>query len=259
MNPPAPSSARPLVWDLPTRLGHALLLVGVPGAFLVAVTQEHGPLFPIHMVIGLTVGLVASLRVAWGCFGTRYARFSAFAWRPAALLEYLRGAFSGTAPRYVGHNPATSYLVPVMLALALGIVTTGIAMTLGGGEAAEGMHKVMALTLLGVSLVHVAGVVLHQVRHRDDLVRSMIDGRKALASPTAATTPAWSAGVGLALLVAVAVGWLLAGLDAGKGRLVLPGTAWQLAGEEADYRDGEHNDEHDDDRGDARRGEPHRD
>lgn len=251
MSTPAPSSARPLVWDVPTRLGHALLLVGVPGAFLVAVTQEHGPFFPIHMVIGLTVGLVASLRLAWGFFGTRYARFSAFAWRPAALLEYLRGTFSGTAPRYVGHNPATSYLVPVMLALALGIVTTGIVMTLGGGEAAEGMHKLMALTLLGVSLVHVAGVVLHQVRHRDDLVRSMIDGRKAVASPNAAATPAWGAGVGLALLVAAAVGWLLAGFDADSGRLVLPGTAQQLGGSEAD--------DHDDEHGDSRSGERHRD
>ncbi len=237
MSNPATSSARPLVWDVPTRLGHAVLLLGVPGAFIVAVTSEHGPFFPVHMALGLAVGLVAGLRIAWGLVGTRYARFSAFAWSPAALVAYLRGALTGAAPRYVGHNPATSYLVPVMLALALGIVTTGMAMTLGGGEDAEGLHKILALSLLGVALLHVAGVILHQVRHRDDLIRSMVDGRKGVASPGEAAAPAGGAGAILALFVAALLGWLFSGFDAGAGRLVPPGTGWQLGGPEAGAAD----------------------
>ncbi|HOU90816.1 MAG TPA: cytochrome b/b6 domain-containing protein [Polyangiaceae bacterium] len=258
MSTPAPASARSLVWDVPTRLGHAVLLLGVPGAFVVAVTSEHGPFFPVHMALGLTVGLVAGLRIAWGLVGTRYARFSAFAWNPPALFAYLRGALTGTAPRYVGHNPATSYLVPVMLALALGIVTTGIAMTLGGGETAEDLHEPLVFSLLGVALLHVAGVVLHQLRHRDDLVRSMVDGRKGVASPGEAAAPAGGAGVALALLVAALLGWLLAGFDAGAGRLVVPGTPWQLGGAETDDEEDhadrdEHFERHEHDRKPARK------
>ena len=139
------TTGRGLVWDIPVRLGHLLLVGGFAGAFALAEIREEGALFSLHMLRGLMVVVVAAFRIVWGLTGTRYARFAAFAWSPVALASYLFGVFAGRErPRHPGHNPATSYATVLILLAALGMGLTGALLTFGVGGELEDWHEALA-------------------------------------------------------------------------------------------------------------------
>ena len=103
------STSRILVWDLPTRLFHWFVTVGLVACFAFAeFSGEHSPGFMIHMILGIVLGLMVAMRVVWGFVGSRYALFDSFLFSPAKVLSYIRGAFTGQERQYVGHNPGSS-------------------------------------------------------------------------------------------------------------------------------------------------------
>lgn len=165
-----------LVWDLPTRVFHALLTVGFIAAFAIAqFSGEHSAWFPYHMLLGIVLGVMVVLRVIWGVVGTKYARFESLLFSPSALLKYLRSAFTSRGERYTGHNPGSGYAILAMLLLTLLVVATGLLMSTGS-ETAEELHSLAAYALLAVAAIHVVGVVWHTIRHRENIARSMITG-----------------------------------------------------------------------------------
>lgn len=170
--------SRTLVWDAPTRLFHALFAAGVAAAAIISlVLGEHSVLFPYHAIIGLATALLVCLRLLWGIVGSRYARFSSFAFGPAAATQYLKGVLSDGGRRYVDHNPGSAYAIFTMLALMIGLAATGIMMG-RGGESVKELHEILAYAMVGVMAAHVLGVVIHTIRHRDNVIASMIHGRK---------------------------------------------------------------------------------
>lgn len=225
-----------LVWDLPIRLFHGLLTVGFVACISIALfAGERSPWFPVHMLLGLVLGAAVVLRVIWGLVGSRYARIDELLFSPAALWKYLKGAISSTEPRYVGHNPGSSYAIIAMLFLVGVVVTTGLLMS-SGSEAAEEVHSVSAYLLLAMVFVHIIGVAWHTIRHRENIAFSMITGRKE-GRPADAIHSRHP----LAAIVFVAVvGFLGVGLfrnyDEAKCQTRLPfvGTVVQL-GEEEDH------------------------
>ena len=99
-----------LLWDLPTRVFHWLLVMAIGAAWF---TGEQGGSWMIwHGRIGLfIIGLIV-FRVCWGIFGSTYARFSRFVRGPAAIADYLRGRWQG-----LGHNPLGALSVLGLLGL----------------------------------------------------------------------------------------------------------------------------------------------
>lgn len=167
---------RTLVWDLPVRVFHWLLAGGFTAAALIAFqTEDEGPLFPYHAIIGLTLALLVALRILWGFIGTRHARFSSFLYGPGALVKYLFGALSGRAERFVGHNPGAAYAILAMFGLILGLAVTGI-MLGRGNEGVKEIHEFMAWSMVAVVGAHLLGVLLHTLRRRENITRTMIDG-----------------------------------------------------------------------------------
>ena len=169
------------VWDLPTRLFHWLLAASFAGAFL---TAESERLRDAHVILGYTMlGLVA-FRLVWGILGPRYARFSSFAFGPRAVLGYLKSLLTRSPQHYLGHNPAGSWAIYALLALAALAGATGYATYNDiGGHAMEEVHEAIANGLLGAVIVHIAGVLASSLLHGENLVRSMITGYKAGAHP----------------------------------------------------------------------------
>ena len=168
---------RTLVWDVPTRVFHWLLVLSFSGAFLTAETERYRD---IHVVLGYTLlGLIA-FRLLWGFFGTRYAKFRSFLFKPREIVMYLKSIFHGKPMHYVGHNPAGS--VAIWLLLVLGVLSgvTGVMLFQDlGGDVMEALHEVTSNGMLGIVFIHVAGVVVSSLMHRENLVRSMITGFKA--------------------------------------------------------------------------------
>lgn len=169
-----------LIYDLPTRLFHWSFAALFAGAFFVAKTvDDESPVFAWHMLAGLLLGAAVVLRIGWGIVGSRYARFSQFALNPKDLVSYMKGVFTGVHQRWPAHNPASSWAALAMMGFALGLAVTGWLMTSGGDtEAWEDIHELLANGFLVTALVHVAGVVFHMIRHRDQLGLSMIHGKK---------------------------------------------------------------------------------
>jgi cytochrome b len=164
------------LWDPLVRTGHWLLVASVAAAWL---TREGWGRW--HEWIGYAALALVALRVAWGRLGPRYARFSQFVRAPAATLAYAKRLLAGNEPRHIGHNPLGGWMIVALLA------TTGLCALSGwlyttdrfwGDERIENLHEALAIALLVLAALHLAGVVIASLRHRENLIASMIDGRK---------------------------------------------------------------------------------
>ena len=221
---------RVLIWDLPTRLFHWLLAVGFSVAATVAlVAGEDSPLFPYHAMVGLTITLMVVLRILWGVVGSRHARFSSFAFGPRAVVGYLGGVLRGSGPRHAGHNPGSAWAIFAMLGLVLGLGATGL--LLGqGNEGVKELHEVLAYGMVAVALLHVLGVALHTIRHRENITASMIHGRKEADIKAGITAPHYVGAITFLLLSGAWAWGLLANFDAATQTTHLPliGTSVQI-------------------------------
>lgn len=166
--------------------------------------------------------------------GTRYARFGSFAFGPRALWAYLRGAVTGRGERHTGHNPGSGWAIYAMLALSLGLAFTGAFMS-RGGELLEELHEVFAWAMIAVVATHVAGIIWHTLRHRENIARSMVDGRK-LGDPAAAIdSPRAFTALAFLALTGLWAGALYDGFDATTNQVTLP-----LVGQTIQLGEGEH-------------------
>jgi len=196
-----------LVWDAVVRLGHWLMALGFIVAWL---TGESERLRLVHVAAGGTVAAVAFFRVVWGFVGPWSARFSSFVrpWRE--VWDYLVGLMRLQPRHYTGHNPAGG--IAILALLALGILTPLLGWCTYeeiGGKFVEKAHEALANLMLAVVLVHLAGVFVGSLAHRENLVRAMVLGVKRGAPQEAIGRPYTAAAVVLLVWVAVAVYWLL--------------------------------------------------
>ena len=193
------------VWDIGVRLFH-WLLVGPVVAALVTRRFAPKPLLDLHIVFGTLVFALVVFRLIWGFTGSQHARFASFIVGPSAALRYLRTLLAGRAGSHIGHNPLGAMMI-VALLLALGLLTATGLVALGGelkqgpfaaftsfvtGHDAKAIHQFLAYGLLGLIVLHVAGVAMESLRIRENIVRAMLTGRKAVAGarPARATVSA---------------------------------------------------------------------
>ncbi|MGE0023349.1 MAG: cytochrome b/b6 domain-containing protein [Hyphomicrobium sp.] len=170
----SPASVK--VWDLFVRAFHWSLVASFALAFLTGDEMEN-----LHMWAGYAAAGLVALRLVWGLIGPRYARFTQFVKSPASVVRYIGDVATGREARYVGHNPAGGVMVVALLAMLVGLSVTGILMTTPAywhSESLEDVHEVVANLMLGLVVLHLAGVILASIRHHENLVHSMITGRK---------------------------------------------------------------------------------
>jgi cytochrome b len=165
-----------LVWDLPLRVFHWTLDGSFAGAFLTGDSERWRDL---HALLGYTILALVAFRVLWGAVGTRYARFRALPVAPLRALAYLRSLVAGRAEHHVGHNPAGSIAIHLLLVLAVATGLTGLAAFAEvAGEWLGKVHEGSAQAMLALVVVHIAGVVAGSLAHRENLATAMLTGRK---------------------------------------------------------------------------------
>ena len=164
------------VWDPFVRLFHWALVGFFAFSFLTGDEWKDA-----HIVSGYVIGALVTFRVLWGLIGSEHARFVNFIYSPVTVLRFIAESAALKAKRYLGHNPAGGAMVIALLLMISGIVITGYMMTTDaywGIEWVEDTHKVLVYSTLGLILLHIAGVVLASLEHRENLVRAMITGKK---------------------------------------------------------------------------------
>ena len=170
------------VWPLSVRTLHW----GLAASFAVAFYTRHLELMrDIHVLAGYGAGAILAIRWLIGFIARDHSGFRRFPLNIKQAAIYLYGLFSGEAKRYIGHNPAGAVAIYLMLSLGILSVVTGymsfndIALPFLGDlvtskEAHEALANVWTITIV----VHVAGVVVASLAHRENLVAAMITGDK---------------------------------------------------------------------------------
>ena len=236
-----------LIYDMPTRLFHWTFAGLFVIAFIIAKTvDDESILFSYHMLAGFLLSFAVLLRGLWGFMGTRYARFNSFALHPRDLISYLSSVLSTHRRKWTGHNPASSWAALVMFALAIGLGITGYLMTNGQKETFEDVHELLANGFLVVAIMHVLGVTLHVLRHRDRLGITMIDGKKT-AIPHAEAISNSRPAVALLFvgLITVFAVYLVNNFDSQNRTLNFFGTNLQTGESEDNDQVGSGNERHD--------------
>jgi len=176
------------VWDPAVRLFHWSLA----GAFLIAyVTEDDWEM--LHVNAGYLIGILIAWRILWGFVGPRHARFSDFVRPPREVMDYVSDAVRFRAPRHIGHNPAGGTMVMALLISLMLTVLTGVALygakdfagPLAGvlrgeftADLLDAMHELGAHLTMLLVVLHLGGVFFSSLEHGENLVKSMITGRK---------------------------------------------------------------------------------
>lgn len=127
-----------------------------------------------------TATLVAA-RIVWGIVGGANARFTQFIRPPSKVAGYLSDVVKGREARYLGHNPAGAVMILILLLLLSAISVSGWLLTIDlfwGSTAMERIHGVLVDAAIICIVVHVSGVITMCIRQRENLISSMITGRK---------------------------------------------------------------------------------
>lgn len=170
------------VWDPIVRLFHWTIVLGY--GINMWVTEDGSD---AHELVGYVVLAAIAIRIVWGFVGSRHARFSDFVPGPSRLIGYLRQLAARRAPRYIGHNPAGAVMMLALVALMLSVGVTGWMMTLDaywGEEWLEELHGILADAIWPLAGLHVLAALVGSFSHRENLVMSMITGRKRAPSGT---------------------------------------------------------------------------
>lgn len=193
---------RILVWDLPTRVFHWSFALSFAGAYLTAESERYRD---IHLALGYVFLGMLVFRLVWGLVGTAYVRFLAFWFKPAEIVAYLRALLSPQPQHYVGHNPAGGVAIFLLLALGLLISVSGLGLywEIGDEDWFEELHEIAANVMLLVVGVHIAGVLVSSVLHKENLVRAMFNGYKQAVN--AVSIPHHYTWLGISMLVVMLV------------------------------------------------------
>jgi cytochrome b len=203
------------VWDPLVRIFHWSLVICFAIAYLTGEEENELHIYVGYAVLGLVV-----FRVLWGLVGSAHARFRDFVFGPAKVMAYLR-SLTGRHPQYfIGHNPAAGYMIVLLLVMLLVVTLTGIKAygVAGHGPLAqapgvelvsaamandddderhearrrkdgeseeefwEEVHELTSNFTLVLIFIHVLGVIVASRLHRENLVKAMITGKKAVRS-----------------------------------------------------------------------------
>jgi cytochrome b len=205
-----------MVWDLPTRLFHWLLVFFVIISFVTG--NIGGNAMQYHEWSGFIILTLLLFRLVWGFVGSRESRFMSFIRGPSAVISYARILLCRRSAHYLGHNPLGGWsiialLLTLLIQAATGLFANDDIVTEGPlfdwvGKATSDwitrIHKLNQQVIIALACVHVLAVLFYFFYKRENLVLPMITGGKRWSGPEAepATSSSWIAMViaGLAAL-----------------------------------------------------------
>ncbi|MBN0988991.1 cytochrome b/b6 domain-containing protein [Amphritea pacifica] len=179
------------VWDPLVRVFHWSLALFFTVAYL-----TEGDFETVHFYMGYGISALILFRLLWGIIGPKYARFTNFVTGKEKVVSYLKSLLTGNAEHYVGHNPAGGIMVVallLMLALTcffgMALIATDNIGPLAGTFVAsfnedlvKELHEICANGTLALVFIHLAGVVVSSLLHRENLIRAMVTGVKVIGA-----------------------------------------------------------------------------
>lgn len=159
------------VWDLPVRFFHWTIAIAFAVAWL---TSESEAYRNIHFLSGYYLISMVTLRIIYGFFGSKYAKFSDFV-QPTKIFSYIKNIKTS---HYLGHNPIGALGVLFLMFGTLATAIVGHYLSYEETELLEEAHEILATATLVVVGIHVLGVLVSSKIHKENLPKSMITGNK---------------------------------------------------------------------------------
>ena len=184
-SPPDLKGADHLVWDLPLRLFHWMLVICVFGA----IGSAKAEVLEVHQHFGMAVMGLICFRLIWGVVGSQTARFSQFVRPPSEALAVISQIFRGEADKRAGHSALGGYAVILLLLVCLVMSLSGsfstddvlfegpfvmLAPTLA--PLAERIHAVTENLIFAIILLHLAAMAVYYFRLKKNLIPAMVTG-----------------------------------------------------------------------------------
>jgi len=198
------------VWDISVRIFHWALVAFFTLAYITGEIETE----TLHAWAGYVIIGLLAYRLVWGLIGTKYARFSDFIYSPAEIRAYLKSLLTAHPKHYLGHNPAGGVMVILLIVGLTAVSWTGLkayeaegkgplaavpAITFSipvaqadddwrdhggyggkGDEFWEEAHEAAVYLMLLLIGLHLGGVAVSSLLHRENLARAMVTGRKRL-------------------------------------------------------------------------------
>ncbi|MGJ7582092.1 cytochrome b/b6 domain-containing protein [Variovorax sp. RHLX14] len=164
------------VWDPLVRLLHWGLVASIAITWIASEAWLRA-----HEIAGYVALGIVAVRLVWGFVGSVHARFGDFVRRPSTVWRYSVDVARSREVRHLGHNPLGGWMV---LALLASVAVTGFSGWLYTTDRFWGLawvdllHRTSAWTMVGLIVLHLVGVLFTSLRHRENLVASMLSGRK---------------------------------------------------------------------------------
>ena len=168
-----------------------LLILTAQVADWIKFTPEATALWRFHVWTGyaLVLGLVA--RLSWGLNGPEHARLGAM-WHGRAWWQAVRTRQLFTDPVKFGHHPLASAAYLAFYLIVLVMAVTGLALAAveqGRGPLVAWLghdlpmkagfkspHDFLEEFVLGFVVLHIAALILHEVRHGVPMAQAMVSG-----------------------------------------------------------------------------------
>lgn len=191
-----------LVWDLPLRLFHWLLVLSIAASWYTAENSEEFIAVGdnvysytlIHFWLGYwALGLIA-FRIIWGFVGPKHARFTNFIVGPKRFFSYAATLLKRDSTPSVGHNPMGAAVVVLMLLMIGAQAVTGLflmdnteiypapynpSVDVATASKLMSFHHINFDVLLWVVGLHIVAIMFYTVYKRQRLVPPMVTGRKS--------------------------------------------------------------------------------
>ncbi|MGD9209382.1 MAG: cytochrome b/b6 domain-containing protein [Desulfobacteraceae bacterium] len=179
-----------MVWDLPTRLFHWILVFLVIISFVTGHTG--GTAMDLHMQSGYAILVLLLFRLIWGWIGSHTSRFSFFVKGPKTVIQYATALLKKDSPQYLGHNPMGGWSIIALLATLMIQVITGlfanddiltegplyIWVSKSTSDWLTGIHEANQGLITLLVALHVLAVFFYFFYKKENLIRPMITGVK---------------------------------------------------------------------------------
>ena len=209
---PQKQTSEPVIWDLPLRVFHWLLVLCV----VTSVTSAKLGLTAFHEKSGLAVMALILFRIVWGFSGSQTARFSSFLKSPLCVWYSLQKLMLKQTDDLSGHSALGGYATIVLLTICIVMAVSGSFSTddiLYEGpfahfapdyiKLASSVHHMTENALFAVIILHLLALFAYFWRLKKNLVPAMITGSRPKAVGPSGAIPLSQTVFGLLLMAAL--------------------------------------------------------
>jgi len=179
-----------LVWDIPTRLFHCLLVLAIGFQYITAELLDGS--IQLHFYGGYVTLCLIVFRLFWGVWGSYHAKFVNFVVGPNATFEYAISLPTKNSSVYLGHNPMGALSVIAVLAIIATQAISGLfvsdeifmqgpyyaSVSSSNQDIANWIHHNLFIAIWVFLAFHLSAIVFYKLYKKQDLVKAMVTGYK---------------------------------------------------------------------------------